>query len=183
LHILEWALHQGGSLQCVRNDGATPFLQAALHGHLPIVQYLVDLRVDINEGDSSGDTAVMHAAGGGHLDVVKWLVENKADLKLHSKSGSTAVHRATTAGHLEVTKYLLSLPEFEDVNATTTRGCTALHYAARNKHIEIVKWLVEEKSASLSVVDNRGDNLEAIVKKVNDEQLKTWYETWILSLK
>jgi len=123
----------------------------------------------------------MHAAGGGHLQVVQWLIEHNADLIIVSKSGSNAFHRATTTGHIEVAKYLTTKPELKDVNLTTSRGCTALHYAARNKHVEMVRWLVEEQGASCQAKDNRGEDLEAIVKKMKEEQLTLWFENWRLN--
>lgn len=180
LHVLQWAINSGVNIQCVRNDGATPLLQAALHGHLTIIQFLIlEQGVDINETDANGDTAIMHAAGGGHLTVVQWLVDNGADLTLMSKSRSNALHRAATTGHLDVVKYLLSCPDLnEHVNTSTARGCTALHYAARNKHIQMIQWLVEEAGASTTIRDSRGDNLETIVRKLHDEELTQWFESW-----
>lgn len=121
----------------------------------------------------------MHAAGGGHLTVVQWLVNNKADLTIVSKSRSNALHRAATTGHLDVVKFLLSCPDLnEQVNMPTARGCTVLHYAARNKHLQMVRWLVEEAAVSTTIRDSRGDNLETIIKKLNDEELTQWFETW-----
>jgi len=57
---------------------------AAWNGHLSIVEYLVNQKVEINARVTSypSETSLHLAAWNGHLSVVEYLVNQKADINL-----------------------------------------------------------------------------------------------------
>ena len=57
-------------ISCRREcDGTTPLMAACYHGHVPIVQLLLDLNCDVLCKDSNGLTAEDHAIQSGHSQV------------------------------------------------------------------------------------------------------------------
>ena len=61
-----------------KDDGRTPLLAAAHHGHAPIVALLLDAHASTAEVDALGRTALVEAASQNHVDVVRLLIERNA---------------------------------------------------------------------------------------------------------
>jgi len=59
------------------NEGITPLHDAALNGHLEVVQWLVMHGAVINQINRDGDTPLALAVSNGHLEVVQWLQEQE----------------------------------------------------------------------------------------------------------
>ncbi|KAJ6599189.1 hypothetical protein DFH09DRAFT_28203 [Mycena vulgaris] len=98
-------------------EGETALHKAALHGHLPIVKYLLPDRADVNARDADGWTALHNACSKGYLDIVRWLCESGGAADQHdgvrgvdarSKGGWTPLMNASSKGHLPVVLYLLT---------------------------------------------------------------------------
>jgi hypothetical protein len=64
-------------------------VMAARYGRRDVVEYLLDLGVDV--GASDGMTALHWAAGGGHLDIVKILIKRGAPLEQKNVYGGTVL--------------------------------------------------------------------------------------------
>ncbi|KAM7037067.1 ankyrin repeat and SAM domain-containing protein 6 [Passerculus sandwichensis] len=72
-------------------DGASPLMIAAVTGQLPLVQFLVEKKADIDKQDNvHGWTALMQATYHGNKNVVKYLLNQGADVNLRAKNGYTA---------------------------------------------------------------------------------------------
>ena len=56
-------------LESRAGDGRTALHEAAVHGHLPVVQYLCEQRADKEARDVNGGTPLRWAAGNGHRPV------------------------------------------------------------------------------------------------------------------
>ena len=59
----------------------TPLHLAASHGHLSVVEYLVNQKADINAINNDDWSPLHYAAINGHLNVVEYLVNQKANIK------------------------------------------------------------------------------------------------------
>jgi len=81
---------------------------AASHGHLPIVQAMLDLGHHwvVNARDRNGDTPLFFAAAYGHLECVKLLLESGADPNHQDRRIRTAAHCAAAKAQLRVLKLL-----------------------------------------------------------------------------
>lgn len=86
--------------------GATPLILAAENGHLKAVQFLIEVRSDLNARATGRWTALMLASQKGHLEVVRALLEAGVDPNAESKFGDTALSAALKRGHLEIADLL-----------------------------------------------------------------------------
>jgi hypothetical protein len=115
--------------------------RACQYGRLEVVKYLVEKGVDIH---ADNQWFLQSACEYGHLEVVKYLVEKGADV--HAQN-DWFLQSACEYGHLEVVKYLIE--HGADVHAENDH---ALRLASGNGHFEVVKYLVE-KGANVRAVD------------------------------
>jgi len=85
-----------------------PLYYAASYGLTTVVQYLIDIQVDVEvRGGRGGATPINIAAFRGHLDVVKLLLQAGADpYKRDVATNMNAVQGAGSRHHWHVVKYL-----------------------------------------------------------------------------
>ena len=57
-----------------------PLHLASLNGHMSVVEYLVNQKVDMNAKGKYDWTPLHYASYNGHLSVVEYLVNQKADI-------------------------------------------------------------------------------------------------------
>lgn len=65
------------SVNQVDENKMTFLMWACDRGSLEMVQYLVDMKADLNMQDTDGQTALHYAASCEHVDIVKFLLKNK----------------------------------------------------------------------------------------------------------
>ncbi len=79
---------------------------AAYHGHLNVVQWLVE-QAAVSVNQQNDECAVLHwAVTGGCLPVVQWLVEKAGAITDQQSKECSALHSAANEGHLEILRYL-----------------------------------------------------------------------------
>nr|XP_031857790.1 uncharacterized protein CI109_006812 [Kwoniella shandongensis]KAA5524862.1 hypothetical protein CI109_006812 [Kwoniella shandongensis] len=121
-----------------------PLHYAAMHGHAPIVSFLLH-SADPSATDMDGYTPLMHAITQGHLEVVRMFVNGKITLEPTAISNDLIpLSLACQYGHVEVARLLLQcgakvLPNSE--------GLYPQHFAAKAGHEAICQLLVEEGGA------------------------------------
>lgn len=150
--------------------GRTPLRMAAKHGHLSIVQYVVDQGlctysdiskakrlaaaqgfvdiVKVLQKSISGLNdleALSAAAGRGNTQLVELLLETTHEALarhvLGPSSYNLALHAASAGGHVDVVKTLLQAGA--DVNGFVgSKENTALQAAIQNEHVHIVRFLI-----------------------------------------
>jgi ankyrin repeat protein len=147
-------------------------LNAALHGWLRVVQFMVDcsaprnLRLEITTPeDSSSESPLLHSAGhlsnDTHLEsegasrLTPSLLQMIYDINTRDDIGRTAIILAADLSHLGVVKCLLRHPAI-NVNAVTDTGRTALSISAGQGTISIVRFLLDFGSADVNLADNAG---------------------------
>jgi ankyrin repeat protein len=97
---------------------APPLYWASLHGHLAVVQYLIETaRANVHAVTDRGWTALHVASAHGHVAVVQYLIAKGANLhattikadrsKSHPKGGDTALHLASRHGRLRMVLCLM----------------------------------------------------------------------------
>lgn len=108
------------------SSGLTPLLEAASHGHLHIVQHLLDEEGAVRDlEDVEGENAFLKASYRGHLDVMKYLAEGEedgTDINSTDRQGWTALHNAASKGYLEVVMWLAE--RGATIDARSTQGYT-----------------------------------------------------------
>ena len=97
----------------------------ALHGHVKIVNMLIEAGADVNAQNKRGETALFCAAWWGHVKCMESLLKAGADVNITDDDGDTALIKASRRTKHESVDVLLNAGA--DVNAKDMDDCTALH--------------------------------------------------------
>eukprot|EP00752_Nemacystus_decipiens_P006553 g5900.t1 len=146
----------GVNVDAVDSVGNSSLMWAATHGHLLVVEVLLEAGADVNLRDSVVGIAAVHcAAMNGHSEVLSTLLHSGADRDARDFRGRSALVYAAMGPHLGVVEILLA--SGVDVSAShTVTGGDALHYAVDRGHNEMVCALLHA-GADKDRVDNDGD--------------------------
>ncbi|KAM4531544.1 ankyrin repeat and SAM domain-containing protein 4B [Odontesthes bonariensis] len=93
-------------LNTADEDGMTPTLLAAFHGHLNALQIICSREGDPNRNDIWGNTPLHHAAANGHMHILKFLVNFGANLFPLDNEFHTAMDVAASRGHMDCVRFL-----------------------------------------------------------------------------
>jgi len=88
------------------NDGMTPTLWAAYHGHLKALETCCKRQGDPDKSDYAGNTALHLSAQNGHLDCLKFLVNVGANMWKQDNDMHTAMDVAGIRNQLRCVEYL-----------------------------------------------------------------------------
>ena len=125
------------------------FRTACLHGHLAVVQWLLQVKPDIDISVSN-DAAFRFACSKGHLSVAQWLLSVKPDINISENSEEVFRH-ACNKGHLDIARWLQTLrPYLYEV--TDDGRCRVLT-------------LTEQQEAKRRYNRTNESNLEAVLNK------------------
>jgi ankyrin repeat protein len=67
---------------------------AAVHNRLDSLQYLIEIKADLNAQDGTGQTALHIAAAGDHFHLLRALIQAGADVTILDDFGDSALHSA-----------------------------------------------------------------------------------------
>jgi len=91
----------------VNRSAGTPLIVSSQEGHLPVVQYLIENKANVNQANFDGTTALYASSFKGHLQVVQYLIQNGADVNQAAKNGISPLIAAIYNNHTEVAKFLV----------------------------------------------------------------------------
>lgn len=87
-----------------------PSFSASREGHLPVVDYLIDMGAIVSTSDRVGKTALHFASENGHKEIVKCLIQRLPRMLLFDESSKgTSLHLAARNGHAGVVDVFLEL--------------------------------------------------------------------------
>ena len=132
----------GADVDARADDGLTPLMEAAVVGHLPVIEELLRSGADVNASSDDGWTALALAAQRGHRLVVKELIKAGAASEAVNRNGISALMLAALNGHLAVVLALMQ-DEGAHVNHADKHGGTPLMCAAANGNVAIVELLLK----------------------------------------
>jgi uncharacterized protein len=92
----------------VNDQGQTPLMRAAEHGHLEMVTLLLDNGALINRPDELGKTALIWAAEGGDATVIDALIKAGAKIEQATRQGITPLMAAARNGQVDAVVHLLA---------------------------------------------------------------------------
>jgi len=133
---------QGTRLDAANPEGSTALMYAALHGELPMVEYLVSRKAEVNR---EGWTALHYAAANGHVAVVRFLLEHHAYIDAESPNRTTPLMMAARQAHPTVVRLLME--EGADPTPRNDAGYTAAAYARAAGDPELGEWLLRQAEA------------------------------------
>ncbi|KUL86888.1 hypothetical protein ZTR_05366 [Talaromyces verruculosus] len=111
--------------QTFDDNRKTPLHYAATHGHLSIVERLLELGVDIDPIDEQGETPLHKACFNGHTETARQLLFRGANPNVQSKSGRRPLHLG--ADSESVVRVLTD--HKAEIDAQSNNGWTALMQA------------------------------------------------------
>lgn len=80
---------------------------AAAHGHLEIIEYLINAGIDVNaQGGTFSTNALERAASKGYLDIVEYLINKSVEIDT-SEPDRNPLFAAIYGGHFEIVKLLV----------------------------------------------------------------------------
>lgn len=127
---------------------------AAAMGRHEIVDFLLQIGMDVNDVDDSGYTPLHWATQEGKLDVVELLVRKKANLEAKDNNGFAPIHIAASEGHIEIMKLFINNNVDVNIKCDGDGHSTALHKACSYNNIEIAKLLIMNNAN----LDDRDDD-------------------------
>lgn len=172
---------------CNENDerdilGNTSVHYAAWGGHLPCVQYLIEVcGSSPNTKNHEGILPMQFASAGNHTEIVKYMmdlsikpnttatnsaVQSSSNDRVQdcnvlsgdeSNSGVTSIHRAASYNALDTLKLIVSSSATPiDIDQQTADGSTALHLAAKHGYTDLAQYLMDECGAKVDIANGYG---------------------------
>ncbi|KAM8724705.1 ankyrin repeat and SAM domain-containing protein 4B [Acanthopagrus schlegelii] len=93
-------------LNTADEDGMTPTLLAAFHGHVDALQLICSREGDPNRSDIWGNTPLHHAAANGHMHILSFLVNFGANLFAMDNEFHTAMDVAASRDRMDCVRFL-----------------------------------------------------------------------------
>ncbi|XP_069558868.1 ankyrin repeat and SAM domain-containing protein 4B [Brachyistius frenatus] len=93
-------------LNTADEDGMTPTLLAAFHGHIDALQLICSREGDPNKCDIWGNTPLHHAAANGHMHILSFLVNFGANLFAMDNEFHTAMDVAASRDRMDCVRFL-----------------------------------------------------------------------------
>ena len=120
--------------------GDSALSAAARHGHLSVVQYLVEQGADIEKSDTLRRTPLHWTTLNGHVEVVCYLLEQGADRDKIDYNGWTPLHLAAYQEHqehLETAKLLMVYGA--DLNVRTGTGQLPIDHSRTEEMFQAIR--------------------------------------------
>lgn len=132
---------------------STPLTHAADHGHLEIVELLMEHGARLNFKNESEDphdrdiiaAPMVSAARGGNLQIAKLFANGGVDVNQIARLGGTAIETAARNGDTEMMKFLLEQKDIllvQEYEANDNYESSALNSAMKKAHIDIINMLL-----------------------------------------
>lgn len=161
----------------------TAFLGAAEQGRYSVVDYLIKMKVDIQQHDNMDKTALHLAVEGGSRQcflVMRRLIQAGVHINQQNFMGKTVLHSLVTyTPQLKAIKYLVE--NGANISLQNSDGNTTLHLVAKEGKIEFAKYLVE-KGADINQTNNQGETAYLIAKNNKREEMAAYLKVWGLEI-
>lgn len=122
--------------------GNTPFIWAAFHGYVEIMDYLLQRGANIEAVSNDGHkTALLLASYGGHTDAVVLLLRSGAQIDAANSRGDTSLAIASYMNHVDVVNVLIKRRANLQL-ATIEHRYNPLHLATYKGHADVVSYIL-----------------------------------------
>lgn len=153
----------------ISHQDLTPLHLAVMNGNLPLVQFLLEKKVNIFMPWllAGGNRTALHiAADQGNFKIVQALVQHDPTIIDATCSGGlTALHIAAEKGFFHTLKFLVE--NKANIHAVDAMGRTVLHYAIIHNHFSCLKFLLD-KGADINAIDSKGNTALSLAVSKKD---------------
>uniref|UniRef100_K1QU13 Ankyrin-1 n=1 Tax=Magallana gigas TaxID=29159 RepID=K1QU13_MAGGI len=163
-------------------EGKSHFFTAARHGHIEMINYLLEAGQNPTELDSNRNTFLHYATSFNQSKVIR-AFHKIVSVDAQNDMGETCLHISVNAGFVQCTETLLEVKA--STNIPNKRGENILHIAAMSKHTtpKIAKMIVVHTIEthdweSLNATDSFGNNALHIAAKVAVPEV-LWKFRWL----
>lgn len=130
---------------------------ASQFDHTSIVMLLLDMGVDANVRNESGDTPLHVACRAGHVSTCTVLLDNKCQIDPLNENGDSPLHFACHSGDIQIVEMLLN--NGCELNTRNSDGDTPLLIASKYCDVDIITRMLKEKQIKADITNNTGNNM------------------------
>lgn len=119
---------------------------AAAHGHLEIVEFLINTGIDVNaQGGTFSTNALERAASKGYIDIVEYLINHNVEIDI-SEPDRNPLFAAIYGGHFEIVKFLVenNIDISIKYSGESMKGMGAYEFAVERGQTEIAEYLKQK---------------------------------------
>lgn len=151
-------------------EGYIPILYAALHGNLPMMQFLEECGSNMVYRTTKNENILFMCVEHNRIKPLIYLLEGKYKYNVNETNhqGSTILHQAAMRGHLQIVSYLLTLGA--DIGLKNNNGDTPLLLAVREGKKDVVKLLLI-KGADRASMNNNDETALKLARDLNKQEL------------
>ncbi|XP_065346438.1 putative ankyrin repeat protein RF_0381 [Cloeon dipterum] len=160
IEMCQWLVENGVPVDSLNGKSQTSVLHRvgynSKHG-TQLVQYFIDLGLDIDKRDHLEFTPLNYALGDKNFDVAEEML--KLGANFYAKNdGMNTFHTCILENNLEGVQFVLSkVPEI--INSLGSEGTNALHIAAAFANLEMCQWLCRKSFDVLSLSEDWGNTV------------------------
>ncbi len=170
LQLAQLLHRRGANLAAEDTFGQGCLAHAAKEGHEAIVNWLLDLGLDVNEPNNKV-TPIMRACSNGQFDMAKLLKARGASLAPKRPHEDNCLLRAAASGNAALVGWLLD--EGVSCDASNDEGLTPLLVACDEGHLDIV-CLLHSRGASLAAKDKNRQGCLHFAVENDHEAVVAW---------
>lgn len=177
LGLLQFLLDQAGYDKFWTSSSANEIIfNAAREGHLPVVKYLIEHKVDVDAGIKKPqnififtDETPLRVTPYSNLPLIKYLMDQKAYCPKDYINVDHILCRALEQGYLSIATYLVNEKK-ANPNYTFENITTLMHVAATNQ-FDAVKFLLDAGAHTINQKDKHGRTAYDLTKNPNIKKL------------
>ncbi len=119
---------------------------AAAHGHIEIVEFLINAGIDVNvQGGTFSTNALERAASKGYLDIVEYLINHNVEIDI-SEPDRNPLFAAIYGGHFDIVKLLVenNIDISIKYSGESMKDMGAYEFAIERGQTEIAEYLKQK---------------------------------------
>lgn len=130
---------------------------AVLGSAMDVLNYLLDMDINVNLADEHGETALFDCARKGKLDIAKRLLMKFASVNVENRMKELPIHFAAFKGDLDMIKLLIESGSY--LNKATQEDKLPVHYAIAGGKQDVIAYLLKESKQHWFMKDIYGNTL------------------------
>lgn len=127
-------------------DGDTLLHDACIGNKLPVVEFLIEAKAEINARDCENKTPLYLAAEGGYTAIVKYLLKNNADIDLLGVTIDSSIENGTNEISYEAKSHYNRL---QSISPDADMQCSPLGIATIMGHMDVIKTICDMKNTEV----------------------------------